>query len=35
MNIIAKKEDVIDTGLKVEQGIQIVLSAGIAFPDSL
>ncbi len=35
MNIIAKKEDVIDTGLKIEQGIQIVLSAGIAFPDSL
>ncbi len=35
MNIIAKKEDVIDTGLKVEQGIQIVLSAGIAFPERL
>ncbi len=35
MNIIAKKDDILDTGLRVEQGIQIVLSAGIAFPEKL
>ena len=35
MNIIAKKDDIIETGLKVEQGVQIVLSAGIAFPEKL
>ena len=35
MNIVAKREDIIETDLGVDQGIQIVLSAGIAFPDKL
>lgn len=35
MNIIAKKDDIIESGLKVEEGIQIVLSAGISFPEKL
>ncbi len=35
INIIAKREDIIETKLKVEEGIQIVLSAGIAFPEKL
>ncbi len=35
VNIIASKDDIIDTNLSVEEGINIVLSAGIAFPDKL
>ncbi|MDA8052936.1 MAG: DUF502 domain-containing protein [Deltaproteobacteria bacterium] len=35
VNIIASKNDIIETNLSVEQGINIVLSAGIAFPDKL
>lgn len=35
VNIIARKEDIVDCGIKVEDGVQIVLSAGIAFPGKL
>lgn len=35
VNIIANKNDIIETSISVEHGINIVLSAGIAFPDKL
>ena len=35
INIIVKKEDIIETGLPVDQGMQVVLSAGISFPGTL
>lgn len=35
VNIIANKNDIIETGIGIDEGIQIVLSAGIAFPASI
>jgi uncharacterized membrane protein len=32
-NMIAKKEDIIETNITIENGIQIILSAGISFPN--
>jgi uncharacterized membrane protein len=32
-SMIVKKEDMIETNITIENGIQIILSAGISFPD--